>query len=91
MVNYKDFIRQVSKATGYSQKDVQEVLDNAEAILIENLKNDEEVKILRTISIVPTMRGEQEARNPYSGEKMMLPERRTIRAKISKSLKDLVK
>ena len=91
MINYKDFIKQISKTTGYSQKNIQEILDNAEAVLIENLKNDEEVKILKTISIVPSQREEKEMRNPYSGEKIMVPAKRTIKAKISQTLKDIVK
>lgn len=91
MVNYREFIKLVSKATGYSQKNIQEVLDNAEAVLIEQLKNDEEVKILKTISIVPTQREEKEMRNPYSGELITVPPRRTIKAKISQTLKDIVR
>lgn len=91
MINYKDFIKQISKATGYSQKNIQEVLDNAESVLIENIKNDEEVKILKTISIVPTQKGEKEARNPFTGETIVVPAKRTIKAKISKNLKEIVK
>ena len=91
MVNYKDFIKQVSKATGYSQKNIQEVLDNAESVLIENLKNDEETKILKTVSIVPTIKEEKEGRNPFTGEKMMIPSRRSIKAKFSKTLKEIVR
>ncbi len=91
MVNYKDFIKQVSKATGYSQKNIQEVLDNVEAVLVENLKKNESVKILKTISIVPTQNPEKEGRNPFTGEKMIVPAKRTIKAKISKTLKDIVR
>ena len=91
MINYKDFIKQISKTTGYSQKNIQEILDNAEAVLIDDLKNDEEVKILKTISIVPSQREEKEMRNPYNGEKIMVPAKRTIKAKISQTLKDIVK
>lgn len=91
MINYKDFIKQISKATGYSQKNIQEVLDNVEAVLIENLKKDEAVKILKTISIVPTQNSEKERKNPFTGEKMIIPAKRTIKAKISKTLKDIVR
>ena len=91
MINYKDFIKQVSKATGYSQKNIQEVLDNAESVLIENLKNDEETKILKTVSVVPTIKNEKEGRNPFTGEKMTIPARRSIKAKFSKTLKEIVR
>lgn len=91
MVNYKDFIKQVSKATGYSQKNIQEVLDNVESVLIENLKNDEETKILKTVSVVPTIKNEKEGRNPFTGEKMTIPARRSIKAKFSKTLKEIVR
>ena len=91
MINYKDFIKQISKVTGYSQKNIQEVLDNAESVLIENLKNDEETKILKTVSIVPTIKNEKEGRNPFTGEKMTIPARRSIKAKFSKTLKEIVR
>lgn len=91
MINYKDFIKQISKVTGYSQKNIQEVLDNAESVLIENLKNDEETKILKTVSIVPTIKNEKEGRNPFTGEKMTIPTRRSIKAKFSKTLKEIVR
>lgn len=91
MINYKDFIKQIALATGFSQKNIQEVLDNAEAVLIEDLKKDEEVKIYKTITIVPTLKEEKEGRNPFTGEKITIPAKRTIKAKISKNLKEIVK
>lgn len=91
MIGYNEFIKLVSKETGYSQNNIREVLDNAEAVMIDSLKRDEGIKILKTISIVPSHKDATEARNPFTGGTVMVPAKRVIKAKISKSLKELVK
>lgn len=91
MVNYKDFIKKIAKETGYSQANIGEVLDTAHSVMIDELKKDETVKIFKTISIVPTLKEERETRNPFTGGRVMVPAKRTIKAKIAKSLKEIVK
>ncbi len=46
-VNYKDFIRQISKDTGYAQKDISAVLESAENLIDNNLNNGIETTALK--------------------------------------------
>lgn len=87
-VNYSDFVRQVSKHTGFTIRDVAEVLDSAQEIIIENLKSDKSTKVLKGLEIEPQIREEREGFNPSAQEKMILPRKRFARAKVTMAIKN---
>lgn len=58
-VTYTEFIKQVSKKSGYAQKDIREVFDNASEIIHENLQNDKATTAMMGLIIYPAnFRGE---------------------------------
>ena len=51
-INYPDFIRQVSKKTGYSQLDIKAVLNAASDITIDNMQAGNSTVVLPVASVV---------------------------------------
>lgn len=90
MVNHKEFIKQISKKTGYSQKSISEVLACAEETLIEDIKAGEEVKVLKLVSFAPYFREETNVIG-FDGKKTVVPERRSIKVKISDNLRKIIR
>lgn len=58
-INNKDFIRAISRKTGFTQKDITDVLEAVSEITLENLNNGVETAILRGLIVYPaTYKGE---------------------------------
>jgi hypothetical protein len=53
-INYSDFVRQISKTTGYAQKDITVVLDSAADIALQNLNNKMETAVMRGMIVYPS-------------------------------------
>lgn len=52
-VNNKDFIRAISKETGFTQKDIADVLESAADLVISNLSNGIETAVFQGMVIYP--------------------------------------
>ena len=52
-VTYTEFIKQVSRKSGYAQKDIREVFDNASEIIHENLQNNKATTAMTGLIIFP--------------------------------------
>lgn len=89
-INFSTFVKDVAKYTGYSQKNIKEVLEAAEAVMIENLKKGSNVKILPTVNIIVKQRDAYQGINPRTCEPIQIPASKTIKAKFSTSLKEVV-
>ena len=88
MTNIKEFVRKISKETGYSQKDISFVLEVAESIMIDEVAHGEGVKIFKSLSVVPKITPARNCINPKTMETMRVPEKKTPKAKFSEAFKD---
>ena len=52
-VKFTDFVRQVSKKSGYAQKNIAEVLDVASECVAENLSNEISTTVMKGVVIYP--------------------------------------
>ena len=52
-INFGDFVRQVSKRSGYAQKDIKEVLNIGSECVAENLSNGIQTTIMQGVVIYP--------------------------------------
>ena len=52
-VNFTDFVKQVSKKSGYAQKDIKEVFNVGSECIIENLNNNKSTTIMTGVIIYP--------------------------------------
>lgn len=88
-ISTKDFVKKISKETGYTQKDINAVLEAAESVMISMLKDGDGVKIFKTLSIVPMITPAHTVKLPTT-EVIDIPDRITPKAKFSQSLKDFL-
>ena len=52
-INIPEFVKQVSKASGYAQKDIREVLNVAAEVAARDLSDDKEVVIMDGVILYP--------------------------------------
>ena len=88
-MNVKEFIKAVSNSTGYTQKNITEVFEAAESVMISELKNDNAVKVFKSLTVYPIVREAHKSRIP-TGEIVDLPDTRIPKAKFSRALKGLL-
>ena len=53
-INNKDFIRAVSADTGFTQKDIADVLNSAANVVLNNLKNGIETAVFQGMVVYPS-------------------------------------
>lgn len=90
-MNKKDLIVNVSKATGFTQKDVTAVVDAAIDTIVTTVASGESVKLvgLGTFSIAE--RDERVGRNPQTGETMTIAASKSPKFKAASAFKTAVK
>ena len=54
-VRFLDFVRQVSKKSGYAQKDIKEVLNVASACVADNMNNKLATTVMQGIIVYPAV------------------------------------
>lgn len=88
-MNKSELIRSVARNTGITQKEVEEIINEAlgEIIDLTTVMN-ERVLIHKFGAFEPVHRHECEMVNPRTREKVIARERRTFKFVVSKTLKD---
>lgn len=88
----KEVLAEISKRTnnGVSQTDVKRVLAGLEDMLIENLKQWNEIPLSGTGKFYAREVSERKGRNPQTGEEIVIPAHIAIKFKSGKALKDAV-
>lgn len=89
-MNKVDFISEVAKRAEMSKRDIKEILEIEQAVVLENIK-DEDVKFFDGLTLTVSHRGARDGRNPRTGEVVHIPERDTPKAKFGKIFKDAVR
>lgn len=90
MINNQTFIREITARTGYTIKDVSAVLEVMETIAEEMLKGGEDIKILKNVTLKPVSKPAREARNPRTGEMVMVPAKNSVKATFTKTFKEAI-
>lgn len=89
-MNYGDFVKTVAKSTGFTIKDIKEVLKAVENAAINLVHDGTEVRFTPSISIYTTERAARTGRNPKTGEAVQIPASKSLKAKFSASIKGAV-
>ena len=85
-----DYVRELAKHTGFSQKDVREVIHAMDAVLMEHLKNGDAVRVLPSITVETYERAARNGRDPARNKTIFIPAKTYLRAKFSASAKEAV-
>jgi DNA-binding protein HU-beta len=86
----EELMSRVAEETGLTKKDVTAAYDKTFELIFEELNTDTECAVsvpnLGTIKV--GLVAEHEGKNPATGEKMIIPEKRQARMSLSKRVKD---
>ena len=89
-MNKKELVKQIGLKTGFSQKDVMEVVDCMLDIIIEALKEDEEVNLTGFGKFVSQKRNARVCRNPRTNEEVQVGATRVPKFKAGKAFKEAI-
>lgn len=84
----KDFLRLVAINTGFSQKDIDEVLDGVQDVVYKALADGDEIPLMKGLKLTRVTKAARKGRNPQTGESIMIPEKFAPKAKFSAVFKD---
>ena len=87
----KDLVRAMALKTEMTQKDVELFLNSFQEVIVETLQKGEEIKLTGFIAFSVTQREARVGRNPKTSEIIQIPSKKSVKAKIGKTLKDAVK
>lgn len=90
-ISYSDFVKQISKKTGYAQKDVKEVLNTASDIALEDLQTGDSVNVFNGLTLETRFVAEATRRNPRTGASVLVPAHRKPKAKFGSKYKEAIK
>ena len=86
-----EFIKAVAEKAETTQKATREFLDAMQEVVYEEMANGGEVKIMDAITLLAKEVPERTARNPQSGEEIVVPPHLAPKAKFGKGIKDYLK
>lgn len=90
-MNQKEFIKKISSDTGFTQKDITDVFTSIEKNLIQALVDGVPVKLISGVTFNSVDKPETTARNPRTGETVVVPAKRVCKVKLTNSFKDKLK
>ena len=90
-MNKKEIIKQISIKTGYSQKDITEVIESLLYTITDELARGNDVSITGFGKFVVQERAARNGVNPKTGEKIQIAATKTPKFKASSTLKNAVK
>lgn len=86
-MNKGEFVSELAKRTDLSVNKSNEVLKEIETIIKEELQRGGEINFTGFMSFKSVVRAAKKGRNPQTGEELIIPETRTAKVKIGKTLK----
>ncbi|MCF0198523.1 MAG: HU family DNA-binding protein [Bacteroidaceae bacterium] len=85
-MNKTELIAKVAEAAGMSKVDSKKAIDAAIAAVKDALKAGEKVQIPGIITLSVVERAERNGKNPSTGEAMVIPAKKVVKAKVGAEL-----
>ena len=89
-MNKGEFISELAKRTDLSVNKSTEILKEVETIIKEELQKGEEVNLTGFVSFKPGTSAARTGRNPQTGETINIPEKKVVKIKAGKTLKEAI-
>lgn len=90
-MNKQELVTAVAQASSITKKDTEAVLDALVKVITEGLKEDDKINLSGLGIFETKIRAERKARNPVTGEEIVIKEQKAVAFKASKTLKDEIK
>lgn len=85
-----DIARKLSDRRGITEAEAKRRLEDIKDLIVDELIDGNTVKWAGFFNFFPKIRKQKDANNPQTGVFMIIPETKTILARMTKPLKDLV-
>lgn len=89
-MNKVELIKAVAERTNNTQKDIKAIMDAVQDVTYSTLIAGEEVKLIDGITLSVVRKDARTARNPRTGESVMVDAKNAVRCKFGKTIKDAV-
>lgn len=89
--NNSDFVKLVSKETGYAQKDIKAVLEAVSDVALDIISRDDAVVVFPGLTLTATYVPETTRRNPRTGEAVLVQPHHKPKAKFGAKYKEALK
>ena len=86
-----EYVKAVAEKANMTQKATKEFLEAAQEVAYAEMMKGEEVKIFDSVTLVGKEVPEREARNPQTGETIVVPQHLAPKAKFGTGIKNLLK
>ena len=90
-MNKKEMAKKIARDTGYTETAVKDILQSALNEIVNEVSNGEKVRLHPLGTFFARLKAERKARNPKTGETVIVPERRVVEFLPSGLLKDKLK
>jgi DNA-binding protein HU-beta len=90
MVSRRDFVKELAQGLGYTQKDVETILNGAGDLICKYGKEHETVKAMDGFVFEGRTVPAREGRNPATGEAMHIQEKTKLVCRFGKKVKDAI-
>lgn len=85
-----DLINEIAGATGFTKKDVTEVLNVLKDVVWSSLRDHKDVCIVDSIKLTTKFKDAHEARNPSTGAVVPVPAKYMPKARFGGAIKDYI-
>lgn len=85
-----EMVKEIAIQTGFSQKDIKVVVESMWDIALSTLAAGNVVKLFDGLTLERVYKPEREARNPQTGEIIVVPAKHSVKCKLGKKVKDAV-
>ncbi len=89
-MNKVELINEVAQSTGFTKKDIKQVLESVQNVTYNALLNGDIVKLIDGVTLSVVRKEARTARNPRTGETIMVDAKNAVKCKFSKTIKDAV-
>lgn len=90
MINKKTFVKELSQKTGFTQKDLSDVLSYTGQLICQYAKAHETIKPIDGFTFEGKISPSRDARNPMTGETIKVPEKNKIVCRFSRAVKEAI-
>lgn len=88
-MNKVEMIKEVAGKTGFTQKDVKTVIEAVQDVTFATLAS-EKVKLMDGVTLYSVHKDARTARNPRTGETVMVDAKNAVKCKFGKAIKEAV-
>lgn len=89
-MNKVELIKAVAERTNNTQKDIKAIMEAIQDVTYDTLVAGDEVKLIDGVTLSVVHKDARTARNPRTGESVMVDAKNAVRCKFGKTIKDAV-